>query len=167
LNSSHKKTADPFVLSTHGSHHIRLINHNANLFNSLHDRRRANHLKLFPVLPLVPSHEKFGIVPSDHAESFGGLLEIKEEESDDDNLVRDILEGVEMDVGAGLGDLKMEGLLTMDEVGEGEKENSKILAIVSNNISSNGTSGRLQVVGRMLALLKSPEHSHPTLSQSS
>lgn len=79
LNRSHKKSVDAFALSTYGSHHIHLINHIAGLFNSLCILKKATHLKRLPVLPLVQSGEKFRIVHSEHIESFGGLLEIKEE----------------------------------------------------------------------------------------
>jgi hypothetical protein len=112
LNRSHKKSADAFALSTYGSHHIHLINHIANLFNSLHVSKKATHLKQIPVLPLVQSGETFGIVHSEHIESFGGLLEIKEEE-DNETLLMDLLDGNNIDISHALVDDP--SLLTMPQ----------------------------------------------------
>jgi hypothetical protein len=161
LNASHKTSADTFMLSTHGSHHIRLINHNAKLFNLLRDKKKANNLKPLPLLPSVPSQEKFGVVPSEHTESFGGLLEIKEEESDDGNLVRHLLDSTEtdLDANAGLGHLNMEGLFTMDEpVGSGSGEDHQILATVSSNPSSNDTIGILTSYEKNVSPIEEPRN---------
>jgi len=68
-----------FVASTLGSHHIRLINHNNQLFNCLLEKEPKDTLRILPVLRQVDSGEVFGLGPSAHTETYGGLLTIKEE----------------------------------------------------------------------------------------
>jgi hypothetical protein len=41
-------------------------------------------LSLYPTLPVVASAEVFGLIPSQHTSTFGGLLTIKEEPDDED-----------------------------------------------------------------------------------
>src|SRR5882762_2374828 len=79
---------DPFVLLTHGSHHIHLATHAAKLWNMLleregrHDSDSVSGLKVLPTLQEVPSGETFGIVKSAHSITYMGLLDGKEEETD-------------------------------------------------------------------------------------
>ncbi|KAG1777240.1 hypothetical protein EV702DRAFT_1005393 [Suillus placidus] len=70
----------PFVKFTHGSHHIQLSNHVTKLYNGLREKG-TQLLPLLPELPDVDSGETFGLVASDNATTFGGLL-IKEETLD-------------------------------------------------------------------------------------
>ncbi|KAG1720846.1 hypothetical protein EDB19DRAFT_1917696 [Suillus lakei] len=70
----------PFVKFTHGSHHIQLSNHIAELYNGLCEKG-TQLLPLLPELPDVNSGETFGLVASDNATTFGGFL-IKEETLD-------------------------------------------------------------------------------------
>ncbi|KAK7027758.1 hypothetical protein R3P38DRAFT_3190841 [Favolaschia claudopus] len=76
------KYDDPFVKSTFGSHHIGLVDHNASLWNAL--LTPGSVLSQRPRLVDVPSEEKFGIVPSAHADTFDGLFLIKPEPEDED-----------------------------------------------------------------------------------
>ncbi|KAK7000737.1 hypothetical protein R3P38DRAFT_3218571 [Favolaschia claudopus] len=76
------KYDDPFVKSTFGSHHIGLVDHNASLWNAL--LTPGSVLSQRPRLVDVPSEEKFGIVPSAHADTFDGLFLIKPEPDDED-----------------------------------------------------------------------------------
>ena len=79
---------NPFVLSTHGSHHIHLVTHAAKLWNMLlereghHESDSVSGLKVLPTLQEVPSGETFGIVKSAHSITYMGLLDVKEEETD-------------------------------------------------------------------------------------
>jgi hypothetical protein len=77
----------PFVKFTHGSHHIQLSNHVAKLYNGLREKD-SQLLPLLPELPDVDSGETFGLVASDNATTFGGLL-IKVEETLDAELTHD------------------------------------------------------------------------------
>ncbi|KAI0344801.1 hypothetical protein BDW22DRAFT_1326630 [Trametopsis cervina] len=108
----------PFLASTFGSHHISLVDHNAHLWNSLlqqHSPTSAGRgvlrlegfdkLQTLEVIEDVPSGESFGAVISKHAQTFGGLLKIEEEEEDDfndaiddeDTQRREILEAMSID----------------------------------------------------------------------
>lgn len=75
---------EEFVQMTFGSHHIQLINFVSRLYNLLYDKeqKRSKELRKLPTLTVVDSREIFGLTPSDHTESFGGLLTIKEEEDE-------------------------------------------------------------------------------------
>ncbi len=69
-----------FVESTFSSHHVQLVNHTANVFNSLLQEEPANlvsknRLHAYPTLPLVKVHESMGLVESAHTQTFGGLIE--------------------------------------------------------------------------------------------
>ncbi|THH15644.1 hypothetical protein EW146_g4880 [Bondarzewia mesenterica] len=81
-------TPTPFLTSTHGSHHIRLVNRIVGLWNSLMEDSRHAHGANCTVLPLrsqlctVLGEETFGLVRSDYTTTFGGLLQIKGEEND-------------------------------------------------------------------------------------
>jgi hypothetical protein len=96
--TSHPKTSGAFALSTFGSHHIRLCNHVAQLFNTLLEREsRPEHCMPLPALVLTDSHEVFGLVHSDHTESFGGLIIIKDE-LESDQIDSDLLDDPELDM---------------------------------------------------------------------
>lgn len=77
----------PFAMSTHGSHHIRLVGHIACLWNTM--RKNVKHAQLFSGLQdratfrKVDSGESFGIVRSQFIEGYQYLVDIKEEERDD------------------------------------------------------------------------------------
>lgn len=80
----------PFALTTHGSHHIRLIDHASRIWNAL--LREASHPKyaqLFaglqeaPVFHSVNSGEVFGIVQSQFAVGYQYMVDIKREDLDD------------------------------------------------------------------------------------
>lgn len=79
-----------FTNTTYGSHHVRLVSHNAGLFNRLitkleeEEKLPQKHkLKHIPELQLINSGEIFGLVPSEYTNSFKGLLEVKEESKDE------------------------------------------------------------------------------------
>jgi hypothetical protein len=83
------KHPNPFTLSSHGSHHVRLVNYIAGLWNALLAKEKGKGsgkdiLEELPRLPDVHSGEQFGLVSSDYTSSFKGLLEIKEEYKEDD-----------------------------------------------------------------------------------
>ncbi|TRM55405.1 hypothetical protein BD626DRAFT_469578 [Schizophyllum amplum] len=65
-----------FIASTEGSHHIRLVSHANAVWNS---NIKPSQAPAIPILRIVASGEKFGLVRSKVAESFDGLWKIKEE----------------------------------------------------------------------------------------
>lgn len=67
-----------FVQSTQGSHHIRLVSHANAVWNLIKSPESA----VAPVLRIVDSGERFGLVQSKVAETFDGLWTIKEEENE-------------------------------------------------------------------------------------
>lgn len=85
------RTQNPFIASTHGTHHVRLVNAIATAWNELvaSDLRSkgkghgSRTLGLLPVLVQIDSGEKFGVVVSEFTTSFMGLLEVKEEVKDE------------------------------------------------------------------------------------
>ncbi|KIM49769.1 hypothetical protein M413DRAFT_59878, partial [Hebeloma cylindrosporum] len=92
---SHKKTntqpssTDLLIFWSSGSHHINLLRHLADSFNSLLDNQPQNvraTLSHLPVFQDIKTREIFGLVRSEHSESFGGLI-IKEEVNDEDDQV--------------------------------------------------------------------------------
>lgn len=99
----------PFALTTYGSHHIRLINHAAHLWNTI--RQDAKHAHLFsglqdlPVFRSVDSGESFGIVRSQFAAGYQYLVDVKEEEADNlldltsqpTHVARQLLESMNID----------------------------------------------------------------------
>ncbi|KAJ8596095.1 hypothetical protein M405DRAFT_782130 [Rhizopogon salebrosus TDB-379] len=76
-----RATKSDFVSSTHGSHHIHLVDRIAKLFNRFRLEEKATSTCCLPELKEVPSKEHFGLVKSGFATTFGGLLEIKTEDS--------------------------------------------------------------------------------------
>ncbi|TFY76752.1 hypothetical protein EWM64_g7260 [Hericium alpestre] len=90
------------VISTYGSHHLQLVNHNSKLWNSLldmkaHQGQQKNQKWLLcrPEMLIVPSKEKFGLRPLD-PESYGGLIRMKDEQDEDEPDLLEQLEGDEL-----------------------------------------------------------------------
>ena len=75
--------ARKFVASTDGCHHLSLVDAITQLFNSIPRKSDSGVVITLPVLPKVNSRETFGLVSSDHTETFGGLLIMKEEINED------------------------------------------------------------------------------------
>ncbi|THH00509.1 hypothetical protein EW026_g2025 [Hermanssonia centrifuga] len=89
--TNHPDRAQPFAMSTCGSHHIRLADHIARTWNrlvELEDRKlkpgEQSVYERLPELHVVDSGETFGVVPSKHMLSFGGLLDIKDESNENE-----------------------------------------------------------------------------------
>jgi hypothetical protein len=83
VGSAHNET-EGFLKMTFGSHHIHLVSNVAALWNTLLQREKQSihsHLPL-PELQDVASGEQFSLVMSKHTETFGGLLESKEDDDD-------------------------------------------------------------------------------------
>ncbi|RDX40485.1 hypothetical protein OH76DRAFT_1366168 [Lentinus brumalis] len=71
-----------FATSISGSHHVRLANNVHKLWNSLAAvAKRPSR----PILRSVAVNETFGLVPSEYNATFGGLLQMPKEESDDED----------------------------------------------------------------------------------
>ncbi|TFY82217.1 hypothetical protein EWM64_g1796 [Hericium alpestre] len=83
-----------FVLSTHGCHHLRLVNQNAKLWNTLVNQRQRKgqqrndpSLVRQPEMQLIPSKERFRLVHSEDAETYGGMLPKEEPKADEQPLL--------------------------------------------------------------------------------
>ncbi|KAH9939540.1 hypothetical protein B0H21DRAFT_698307, partial [Amylocystis lapponica] len=77
---------NPFLLSTHGSHHIRLVDSVAKLWNQLLKKvktKAPQGLRTLPELPIVSSGEVFGITNAHYTTSYHNLAEIKDEPDDE------------------------------------------------------------------------------------
>ncbi|KAG2355769.1 hypothetical protein BDR07DRAFT_1381287 [Suillus spraguei] len=70
------------ISSTHGSYHIHLVDKIAKLFNHFQLEEKITGMRCLPELKDIPSDEHFGLVTSSFASSFGGLLDIKAEDSE-------------------------------------------------------------------------------------
>ena len=70
----------------YGSHHTRLVSCISSTWNDLLGRKTTRKLNLSPrpILRVVNSGEKFGLVASNDSTSFGGLIDIKKEEPRED-----------------------------------------------------------------------------------
>jgi len=66
----------------HSCHHLNLVDALAHLFNSI-SKRPEDTMTTLPVLHRVNSGEMFGLVSSDHTETFGGLLVMKDKVNED------------------------------------------------------------------------------------
>ncbi|KAG2050874.1 hypothetical protein BDR06DRAFT_890751, partial [Suillus hirtellus] len=77
-----KAQKSDFVSSTHGSHHIHLIDKIAKLFNNFRLEEKATSTTYLPELKDIPSGKHFGLVTSSFASTYSGLLDIKTEDSD-------------------------------------------------------------------------------------
>ncbi len=80
---AHLNHTKAFAASILGSHHVRLANATAKLWNTL-ATISISKPALRLILRSAAVYEKFGLVPSKHNSSFGGLLQIKEESDDED-----------------------------------------------------------------------------------
>ncbi|KAG1774617.1 hypothetical protein EV702DRAFT_1047571 [Suillus placidus] len=77
-----RATKSDFLSSTHGSHHVHLVDGIAKLFNHLRLEEKTISACCLPLAELqdVLSNEHFGLVESSFASTFGGLLDVKAEE---------------------------------------------------------------------------------------
>ena len=73
------KQEDAFLISTHGSHHVSLVSAIAALHNGILKNGVSFGLTNLPELAVIHSGETFGLITSDHASTFGGLVDVKEE----------------------------------------------------------------------------------------
>ena len=81
------KYDDAFIKSTHGSHHISLVDHVAGLWNGLVGDK-ANPSLYKPRLKNIESSETFGVVQSNHSDTFDGLFTIKQEPDESDEALQ-------------------------------------------------------------------------------
>ncbi|KAF9526716.1 hypothetical protein CPB83DRAFT_837154 [Crepidotus variabilis] len=83
-----------FLPQANGSHHTQLVNYNIGQFNALCNKQSNNlkaHLSIFLMLPVIESDKKFGVIPSDHTQSYGGFLAIKTKADSDKDEVDTVL----------------------------------------------------------------------------
>ena len=74
FGKEHLHSRRPFLASTHGSHHIDLIDHVAKEWNCLViEEKKTNMFALQPKLKTFESHEQMGLVSSDHIITFAYL----------------------------------------------------------------------------------------------
>ncbi|KAA1474099.1 hypothetical protein DENSPDRAFT_852057 [Dentipellis sp. KUC8613] len=136
----------PFLRSTHGSHHIGLVNAIAGLWNKLLARTMKTPpagFSTLPVLPIVESGESFGLVTSETAEAYYQLTEVKDE--DEKELVdisqlseearKRMIEGMGMDPA------------TFPSDGQVSREVAIIGQRTQGPTSSEATSSRLRIAG--------------------
>ena len=77
-----------FLASTYGSHHVSLVAAITALHNeTLKSSTALSSLKGLPELAAIHLGEAFGLITSDHASTFGGLLDVKEELTEDDAIM--------------------------------------------------------------------------------
>jgi len=110
-------STDLLVSFSSGSHHISLLGYLAISFNSLLDKEPQNARATFSPLPVfqdVNTDEVFGLVRSEHTESFGGLLVIKEEVREtEDQVLQELSRRILEDSDAG-GDINLSPGLGID-----------------------------------------------------
>lgn len=88
--ANNSKKPSQFVAASNGTHHVRLVDHNAALWNDLLAREKGKGAAIdasaseLPRLLKVASGETFGLVASKYSSSYKGLLEIKEEIGEED-----------------------------------------------------------------------------------
>ncbi|KAL6303302.1 hypothetical protein BKA93DRAFT_818125 [Sparassis latifolia] len=85
FNSSHM-SLEQFLQSTRGSHHIRLVDGVAKLWNVILDDTktvRTRNLRPLPELQIIDSGETFGLIRAEYATSYHNLADIKEEPYED------------------------------------------------------------------------------------
>ncbi|KAF9525245.1 hypothetical protein CPB83DRAFT_870915 [Crepidotus variabilis] len=78
-----------FLTSTHGLHHTKLVSYVASKFNVLRAKENSRiqqHLSTQAVLREVVDDQKFGLVVSAHSRTFGGLLTIKDEVTEEEDI---------------------------------------------------------------------------------
>jgi hypothetical protein len=85
-----------FVRSIFESHHVRLANFTAHLWNSILKKWPSQNLQPLPTFSIIQTGEAFGVINSTYAATYGGLFEPKKEEdefidlSNIDNMLEDI-----------------------------------------------------------------------------
>ncbi|EGN99061.1 hypothetical protein SERLA73DRAFT_73632 [Serpula lacrymans var. lacrymans S7.3] len=77
-------TLPPLVMSSYGCHHIRLVDHIAQLWNTMIMKEKSaplygGNLQPRPILHIPNSSETFGLVHSAHTKTFGGLLKTEDQ----------------------------------------------------------------------------------------
>ncbi|TFY52964.1 hypothetical protein EVG20_g10326 [Dentipellis fragilis] len=86
--------ADPFIALTHGSHHVKLAQQISATWNMLLTKEKTprvgDALEPRAELRVIKSNETFGLVCSEYATTFGGLLEMKSEDFNDDDIITSI-----------------------------------------------------------------------------
>ncbi|KAI0066538.1 hypothetical protein BV25DRAFT_1912599 [Artomyces pyxidatus] len=101
--SAEKAVAPTFLTYTYGSHHIQLTDHIAELWNAMlggehgPERGPATTLIPRPRLANVDSGESFGLVSSQFALTYGGLMEFAKPEEEEMKGTADLLERVSED----------------------------------------------------------------------
>ena len=77
-----------FLALTYGSYHVSLVAAIMALHNeTLKSSTALSSLKSLPKLAAIHSGKVFGLITSDHASTFGGLLHVKEELAEDDAIM--------------------------------------------------------------------------------
>ena len=139
---------DEFVDSTFGSHHMRLANHVAALFNAVREKQPSRvKAGLHPMnsLLIIDSGEVFGLVSSPHTASYGGLLEISKDEpildSEMDLFIEEIdARTAEMDTGSVFQDtIEVTEPRLGDSLRKGKRKALEILGIDSIERSPDPT----------------------------
>lgn len=102
IQENHLVNLHEFVTSTHTSHHIKLTNYTAILFNSLYEKEpeeSKSHLKPHPTLPEPAVFETMGLVESNNSLTYGGLVTIEDlSEPAADEEVDPMLEDIDAEV---------------------------------------------------------------------
>ena len=91
-----------FLTSTHGSHHVGLVAAIATLHNNILNVEVVSSIGSLPELSDIHSNEVFGLTRSDHASTFGGMIDIKEELTELDTVMATESLGFEHDATADL-----------------------------------------------------------------
>jgi hypothetical protein len=78
-NSIQPDGTSTFLTSTHGSHHAGLVAAITTLHNEILNIKLVSNIKSLPELSDIHSNEAFGLTQSDHASTFGDMIDIKEE----------------------------------------------------------------------------------------
>lgn len=93
--AANSKNPGQFTITSNGSHHVGLVGHIAGVWNGLVEKEKGGHvgkLIALPELQVVDSGERFGLVVSEFTSSFKGLLEIKEEDTPEDEVLDQLAE---------------------------------------------------------------------------
>lgn len=105
-----------FEVSTYGSHHLRLVDRFATLWNTALGKPKnqsdITNLCPLPTFVNVDSKEQFGLVRSNHSTTFGGLLQMpKDEPKDEEDILAVIPDGDQLEIDSLLDDLKIDPIL--------------------------------------------------------
>lgn len=102
IQENHLVNLHEFVTSTHTSHHVKLTNYIAALFNSLYQKEpdtSKSLLKPHPTLPEPAIFETMGLVESNNSLTYGGLVTIEDlSEPAGDEEVDPMLEDIDAEV---------------------------------------------------------------------